>query len=154
MTATDRLELLDRTDPAELCTKADAALTSLVNILNQETTLLRAGKLKLASELAAPKACAAEDYTILARAVQRGAKRLAEAVPAQLAALHHRHESLATQMADNLRVLATARNVTEDLLTDVALTLGRAQAPKTYSSSGGVAPTKTNASGLSVNRAL
>ena len=64
------------------------------------------------------------------------------------------HERLATQMAENLRVLATARTVTEDLLTDVATTVGQQQKTKTYGASGQL---KTEgapvARGLAINRA-
>ena len=38
------------------------------------------------------------------------------------------HERLATQMAENLKVIATARAVTEDLLTDVATAIGAERA--------------------------
>ena len=98
---------------------------------------------------------AAEDYTILARAVQRQATRLADSAPVALAKLRQRHESLATQMAENLRVLATARAVAEDLAR------GRGddrRRPATRRAP--IAPaaprrlTKATVSGLSVNRAL
>ena len=64
------------------------------------------------------------------------------------------HEQLVTQMAENLRVIATARTVTEDLLTDVAATVGQQQKTTTYGASGqlqaGSAPV---ARGLAINRA-
>lgn len=154
MTAAQRIESLDQTDARELCARADASLTRLVEILSHETMLLRAGKLREAGVLAADKTVAAEDYTILARAVQRQATRLAESAPVELAKLRQRHESLATQMAENLRVLATARAVAEDLLEDVALSVGAQKTVRTYSASGATPPPKPNVSGLSVNRAL
>ena len=39
-------------------------------------------------------------------------------------------------MAENLKVIATARTVTEDLLNDVAQQLGRQTRPKTYGAGG------------------
>jgi len=154
MTAAQRLQSLDQSDPSELCARTDAALTRLVDTLSRETMLLRAGKLREAGELAAEKTLAAEDYTVLARAVQRQAPRLEQAVPIVLDRLRKRHESLATQMAENLRVLATARAVAEDLLEDVAQAVGAEKKAKTYSAAGTAPPPKTQASGLSVNRAL
>ena len=154
MTAAQRLENLDQSDPRELCARAGTALTRLVEILSHETVLLRAGKLREAALLAADKTVAAEDYTVLARAVQRQSTRLAESVPNELAALKARHDSLATQMAENLRVLATARAVAEDILSDVAKTVGAQQSNQTYGASGSAPPPKSHASGLSVNRAL
>ena len=154
MTAAQRLQSLDQSDPKDLCARTDAALTCLVDILSRETMLLRAGKLREAGELVSQKTVAAEDYTVLARAVQRQAARLEQAAPADLDRLRKRHESLATQMAENLRVLATARSVAEDLLEDVAKAVGAEQKVKTYSASGTAPLPKTHASGLSVNRAL
>lgn len=154
MTAAHRLEALDTAEPLDLCVRADAALSRLVDVLSRETTLLRAGRLKDAAALTAEKTQAAEDYTVLARTVQRQTDRLSEAVPNHLVNLRKRHESLATQMAENLRVLATARSVAEDLLEDVAKTVGAQQSATTYDVKGTAPPPKSTASGLSVNRAL
>jgi hypothetical protein len=58
-------------------------------------------------------------------------------------------------MAENLRVLATARTVTEDLLTDVARAVGASNRPKTYGVNGTVqAAPAAAARGIAVNRAL
>lgn len=154
MTAAQRIDALDRSDPKELCSRTDDALTRLVDILSRETTLLRAGKLREASELSAQKTQAAEDYTILARTVQRQAERLHASAPDALQKLKKRHESLATQMAENLRVLATARSVAEDILEDVATTVGAQQSNRTYAATGAAPPPKAQASGLAINRAL
>lgn len=154
MTAAQRLDQLDTADPQALCARTDTALSRLVDTLSRETMLLRAGKLREAAAISAEKTQAAEDYTILARAVQRQAQRLADSAPDLLARLRKRHESLATQMAENLRVLATARSVAEDLLEDVATTVGAQRVPRTYGATGAAPPKKATASGLSVNRAL
>ena len=50
--------------------------------------------------------------------------------PEPVARLRTGHESLATQLAENLRVIATARAVTEDLLTDVAQQRRQDQPPQ------------------------
>ena len=65
------------------------------------------------------------------------------------------HERLATQMAENLRVIATARDVTESVLTDVAETIGAQTRTKTYGASGNVQSTANgHARGIAINRAL
>ena len=65
------------------------------------------------------------------------------------------HESLATQMAENLRVLATARTVTEDLLTDVAKIVGQQNQARTYGRGGAnKADPAASARGIAINRAL
>ncbi len=155
MTAAERLAALEDLDTATLCDRAESALSALVEIMNRETTLLRAGHMREAGELTAEKTKLAQDYVTIARAVQRVAPRLKAEAPERVDTLRRGHEALATQMAENLRVLATARNVTESLLADVARQVGAAQQPKTYTAPG--AP-KTRAEdigkGLSVNRAL
>ncbi|MNY70252.1 hypothetical protein D3C86_2083460 [compost metagenome] len=58
-------------------------------------------------------------------------------------------------MAENLRVLATARMVTEDLLTDVAKIVGQQNKAKTYGRGGAIATDPAaSARGIAVNRAL
>ena len=58
-------------------------------------------------------------------------------------------------MADNLRVIATARDVTETLLTDVAATVGVQNRAKTYGANGSMTGVGGNgARGIAVNRAL
>jgi hypothetical protein len=154
-TAAERLATLDQLPSADLCGLAQTTLDTLVGILNQETVLLRAGRARAASELTAEKTRLAQDYMGLARAVQRQLERLKREAPAVLAALQASHERLAMQMAENLRVIATARTVTEDLLTDVAEALAARERPRTYAANGqigGAAP--RSAAGVSINRAL
>lgn len=155
MTAAARLAALDSLPAKELCEMAEATLAALVDVMNQETTLLRAGHLRQASTLTPEKARLAQDYVGFARSVQRQGARLAQQAPQAVARLRLGHESLATQMAENLRVLATARNVTEDLLTDVARIVGQQNRAQAYGRSGTVASDPGNsARGIAVNRAL
>lgn len=155
MTAADRLAALETLDAITLCDKAEAALSALVEVMNRETTYLRAGHMREAGELTAEKTQLAQDYVTIARAVQRAAPRLKAEVPARVDALRRGHEALATQMAENLRVLATAKSITETLLADVAKQAGNTQTPKTYSARG-QAPQQgaEGIKGISVNRAL
>jgi hypothetical protein len=59
-------------------------------------------------------------------------------------------------MAENLRVIATARTVTEGLLQDVSKAVGQAQRTQVYGGAGVLEapPAAAAASGLAVNRAL
>jgi hypothetical protein len=155
MTAAARLAALDALPGAELCAHAEQALTALVDVMNQETTLLRAGHMRQASTLTPEKARLAQDYVGFARSVQRQGDRLKAQAPAAVERLRLGHERLATQMAENLRVLATARMVTEDLLTDVAKIVGQQNRAKTYGRGGAItADPAASARGIAVNRAL
>ena len=155
MTAAARLAALDSLPADELCRMAEVALSALVDVMNQETTLLRAGHMRQASALTPEKTRLAQDYVSFARAVQRQNARLTAEAPAAVERLRLGHESLATQMAENLRVLATARTVTEDLLTDVAKIVGQQNQAKTYGRGGAIkAGPAASARGIAINRAL
>ena len=100
MSAAERLAALDDLDPGELCRRTGAVLADFVEVMNAETTLLRAHRYKQAAELTAEKTQLAQDYVGLARAVQRRLPQLRAEVPDEIARLHHGHDSLATQMAE------------------------------------------------------
>ena len=154
-TAKERLAAIDDLPAVELCGRASGTLDELVKIMNQETTLLRAGRMREAGILTPDKTRLAQDYVTLARSVQRQMDRLKREAPGQVEQLRSRHERLATQMADNLRVIATARTLTEDLLTEVAATLGQKARAKTYGASGEIGTNPNHAArGIAVNRAL
>jgi len=156
MSARERLAALDDLPAEELCANAEATLSALVTVMNEETTLLRAGRYREAGGLSPEKVRLAQDYVGFARSVQRQMDRLRADAPEALDRLMTGHERLATQMADNLKVIATARSVARDLLTDVATTVGRNEKARTYGR-GGVLQSEATpvaARGIAVNRAL
>ena len=154
-TAGQRVARIRQQDATSLCARTEKALGELVNVMNEETTLLRAGRYKDAAELSAKKAELAQTYVGLARAVQHENLRLNREAPHALEQLRSGHEKLATQMAENLKVLATAKNVTQNLLNDVAASVTKNNQPQTYGAGGKMsAPTAPHASGIALNRAL
>jgi hypothetical protein len=153
--AAERLAELDNLPGRDLIARVEVTLKALVEVMNEETTLLRAGRLKDAGDLTSNKTRLAQDYVGLSRSVQRQLFRLRDEVPDELARLRLGHERLATQMAENLRVIATAKDVTESVLTDVAETIGAQTRTKTYGASGSVQSTANgHARGIAINRAL
>lgn len=153
--AAERLKAIDTLPAGDLCGIALSTLDRLVSILNQETVLLRAGRVREAGELTAEKTRLAQDYMGFARSVQRELPRLRAEAPAMIEAMKVRHEQFATQMAENLRVIATARAVTEELLTDVANVMNAKARPKTYGATGSMSgQPPVAATGMSINRAL
>jgi FlgN protein. len=154
MSAAERLSALDSLPAAELCANAGEALAALVDIMNRETTLLRAGHLRDSAALTPEKTRLAQDYVGFARSIQRQAERLKAEAPAELEALRQGHEQLATQMAENLRVIATAKAVTDDLLTDVAMMVGQQDKAMTYGANGTIgADPADSALGIAINKA-
>jgi hypothetical protein len=154
MSAAQRLAALDDLPARDLIAFTEGTLRALVEVMNQETTLLRAGRHREAGVLSADKTRLAQDYVSYSRAVQRQIDRLKAEAPDDVGMLRLGHERLATQMAENLKVIATARAVTEDLLTDVAQPVARATKPKTYGAAGQMNEPQVSSGGLTLNRAL
>ena len=155
MSAAERLAALDEMDADELCRRTGEVLKALVEIMNAETTLLRANRYKQAGELTAEKTQLAQDYVGLARSIQRRLPQLQQQVPTAIAELKLGHERLATQMAENLRVLAVARDVTDRLLSDVARAVAAPTRTATYGNKGTMnAPPPSGGRGIAINRAL
>lgn len=153
--AAERLALLDDLPAEELCRRTAEGLEALVSVMNEETTLLRAGRYREASAYTATKTRLAQDYVTLVRAVQRQSARLRREAPEAAQTLRKGHDKLATQMAENLRVIATARLVTEDLLTDVAVAVGAQGRTRTYGAAGTLDPRPAGpARGIAINKAL
>ena len=149
ITAAERLAALDNLPATELCRRALSVLDSLV------TTMLRAGRFRETGPVTAEKTALAQDYVGLVRSIQRQTGRLLKEAPDDVRLLRAGHERLATQMAENLRVLATARTVTDEILTDVAQAVGERSQAKTYGAGGEVTQNRAPlARGIAINRAL
>lgn len=154
MTAAQRLAALDDLPARDLIGLTEQTLGALTEIMNRETTLLRSGHFREASSVVADKTRLAQDYVGYSRAVQRQLARLKTEAPDDMARLKSGHDRLTTQMSENLKVIATARNVTQDLLTDVAERVATVSRPKTYGAGGELAQAPAPSGGIAVNRAL
>ncbi|WP_029040892.1 hypothetical protein [Cucumibacter marinus] len=141
--------------PAELCAATQTALEAFIDIMNRETILLRAGKLEEAGQLSADKARLAQDYVLYARRVQHNAAAIAAEAPDAVKALKRGQEALAAEMAANLKMLASARSITEQLISDVAGRMGQSAQVGSYGNTGKAPAASTSqVKGISVNRAL
>jgi hypothetical protein len=155
MSAAERLAAIDSLPAAELCLRALGVLEALVAVMNEETTLLRAGRFRETVPVTAEKTALAQDYVGLVRSIQRQTGRLLKEAPDEVRQLRAGHDRLATQMAENLKVLATARTITDDILTDVATAVGQRNQARTYGAGGELNDNKAPvARGIAVNRAL
>ncbi|RYE09916.1 MAG: hypothetical protein EOP22_06585 [Hyphomicrobiales bacterium] len=102
MTAAQRLAALDDLPARDLIAFTEGTLRALVDVMNQETTLLRAGRHRDSGSLGAEKMRLAQEYVSYSRAVQRQVERLKAEAPDDVAMLKLGHDKLATQMAENL----------------------------------------------------
>jgi hypothetical protein len=132
-----------------------AAMDALVATVEQETALVRAGKLKDAAALEATKAELARTYVNDTTQVKANLPVLKKQVPDLLAALRKQHDTFNALLQINLTVLATAHAVSEGLIRGAHAEVARKNAPQTYGNSGRpVAPPKNAAVPVSVSRSL
>jgi hypothetical protein len=131
------------------------AMDALVATVEEETTLVRAGKLKDALALEATKAELARTYVSDTAQVKANLPVLKKQVPALLASLRKQHDTFNALLQINLTVLATAHAVSEGLIRGAHAEVARKNAPQTYGNSGRpVAAPKTAAVPVSVSRSL
>jgi len=132
-----------------------AAMDALVTTVEQETALVRAGKLKDAGALEAAKSELARLYMTNTAQVKANLPVLSKQVPDLLAALRRQHDTFNALLQINLTVLATAHAVSEGLIRGAHGEVARRNAPQTYGHSGRhTAPPKSAATPISVSRTL
>ena len=112
------------------------AIDSLVAILEEETTLVRAGRLSETARLNAAKAELARRYVADAAQVRANSAFISHHVQGKLAELKKRHGRFQGELEVNLTVLATAHAVSEGIIRGVASEMARLAAPHTYAASG------------------
>jgi hypothetical protein len=132
-----------------------AAMDALIATIEEETALVRAGKLKDAAALEATKNELTRLYVADAAQVKANRDVLSREVPDLLAELHKQHDTFNALLQMNLTVLATAHAVSESLIRGAAAEVARKAAPQTYGMSGRpTAPPKGAAPPVSVSRTL
>jgi hypothetical protein len=132
-----------------------AAMDALIATIEEETALVRAGKLKDAAALEATKNELTRLYVADAAQVKANRDVLSREVPELLAELHKQHDTFNALLQMNLTVLATAHAVSESLIRGAAAEVARKAAPQTYGMSGRQAvPPRAAAQPVSVSRTL
>lgn len=132
-----------------------SAMDALLATVEQETALVRAGKLKDALAYETTKAELARTYMSDTAQVKANLPVLKKQVPDLLATLRKQHDTFNALLQINLTVLATAHAVSEGLIRGAHAEVARKNAPQTYGNSGrAVAPPKSAAVPVSVSRSL
>lgn len=150
-----QLALTSKNDGLAFLASARASMAQLIDILSRETTLLRAGQSFKAADLSQEKTTITQAYFQFVRAIQHNADLLNRLVPDELRAIRDSHQGLITQLSDNLRVIATAKTLSQDILNSVSSQIGQTQSPQTYGASGRMGGNAQPPNGgLAINRAL
>jgi hypothetical protein len=145
-------------DPAEaqaVIGHLSDVMDALLGVVEEETKLVRLGKLTEVARLEPNKTNLARLYLADTARLQASQPYLAKAVPGVLGVLRERHNTFRAMLQINLTVLATAHAVAEGIIRGVSTAINRNAAPQTYGATGRyTAPPARNALPLSVSRSL
>ncbi len=130
-------------------------LERLGGVLEQETALVHAGKLRQAAALGAAKSELAGQLSAGGERLKANAKFVLQSTPARLTALTRRHETFRAVLQKNMIVLATSHAVSEGIVRRLSGDLARKAAPQVYGASGRtMAPNPKHGQPLAVSRVL
>ena len=130
-------------------------MTALLAVIERETELVRAGKVREAMMLEAQKSELSRRYGVAVAYLKASQKYLKQSAPELLTALHRHHETFRAMLQVNLTVLATAHAVSEGIVRGVNTEIQRRNIPNTYTASGQrAAPGPRNLTPLAVSRSL
>ncbi len=131
------------------------AMNALLGLIERETELVRAGKLREAMALEPQKTELSRRYVGAVGQLKANQDHLAKSAPELLSTLHRHHDSFRALLQVNLTVLATAHAVSESVVRGVNAEIQRRNVPNTYTASGRRAtPGPRHITPLAVSRSL
>ena len=130
-------------------------MSALLGIIERETELVRAGKVREALRLEEQKSELSRRYMIAVENLKNAQKHLAQVAPELLATLRRHHETFRAMLQINLTVLATAHAVSEGIVRGVNAEVQRNNMPNAYTAAGQRAtPSPRQVRPLAVSRSL
>ena len=145
----------DQAEAQQVIGHLSDVMDALLGVVEEETNLVRAGRLTDVVRLEGKKTNLARLYLADTARLQASQPYLAKTVPGVLGVLRERHNTFRSMLQINLTVLATAHAVSEGIIRGVSQELNRNSAPQVYGASGQrVAPPARNVQPLSVSRSL
>ena len=130
-------------------------MSALLGVIERETELVRAGKLREAMAFEPEKTALSRRYVSAVGHLKASHKYLAQSAPELLTALHRHHDTFRAMLQINLTVLATAHAVSEGIVRGVNAEMQRRNIPNTYTAAGRRAtPGPRHITPLSVSRSL
>jgi hypothetical protein len=130
-------------------------MSALLGVIERETELVRAGKIREAMALGPSKTDFSRRYVGAIAHLKASQQYLAEVAPDLLATLHRHHDVFRAMLQINLTVLATAHAVSEGIVRGVNTEMQRRNIPNTYTSTGARAvPGPRHMTPLAVSRSM
>jgi hypothetical protein len=128
-------------------------MTELLGIIEDETALVSAGKIRDAMALEECKTDMSRRYITAMSRLDNNQTFLAKSAPDLLEALHRHHDVFRAMLQVNLTVLATAHAVSEGIIRGVNGEMQRKNMPQPYTSAGiRTAPYPRHATPFSISR--
>ena len=128
---------------------------ALLGVIERETALVRAGKLREAMALEGQKGELSRRYMVTVECLKISQTYLAQVSPELLTTLKRHHDTFRAMLQINLTVLATAHAVSEGILRGVNTEVQRRNMPNTYTAAGQrAAPGPRHITPLAVSRSL
>ena len=130
-------------------------MSALLGVIERETELVRAGKIREAMTFEAQKTEFSRRYATTVAHLKASQKYLSQASPELLKTLHRHHDVFRAMLQINLTVLATAHAVSEGIVRGVNTEIQRKNIPNTYTAAGQRAtPGPRHITPLAVSRSL
>jgi hypothetical protein len=130
-------------------------MEALLGTIEEETALIRAGKLAEAAKLEATKSRLSNMYIADTARIKASQVYLDRVRPTMTRELRQRHDLFRAVLQMNLTVLATAHAVSESIMRGVSAELARKATPQAYGASGyAAAPTPGAMQPLTLSRVL
>ena len=124
------------TDARKLADSLMDVMSELRGVIERETELVRAGKLREAMAFESAKTGLSRRYVSAVAQLKASQKYLSETAPELLTALHRHHDTFHAMLQINLTVLATAHAVSESVVRGVNSEMQQRNIPNTYTAAG------------------
>jgi hypothetical protein len=142
-------------DARKLATDMMDVMSALLGVIERETELVRAGKLREAMAFEPKKAELSRRYVNAVGLLKASQKYLTQTAPELLTTLHRHHDTFRAMLQINLTVLATAHAVSESIVRGVNTEVQRRNIPNTYTAAGKrAAPGPRHMTPLAFSRSL
>lgn len=131
------------------------AMSALLGLIERETELVRAGKVREAMMMEGQKQELSRRYVGAVGQLKANQAQLAKSAPELLSTLHRHHDAFRAMLQVNLTVLATAHAVSESVVRGVNAEIQKRNVPNTYTAAGRrAAPGPRHITPLAVSRSL
>jgi hypothetical protein len=142
-------------DARKLAENMMEVMSALLGVIERETELVRAGKLREAMALEPKKTDLSRRYVNAVGQLKASQKFLSQTAPELLNTLHRHHDVFRAMLQINLTVLATAHAVSESIVRGVNTEMQSRNIPNTYTAAGRRAtPGPRHMTPLAVSRSL